>query len=135
MTALGRNPLTLPRARLALHEHSWITVQRSVELIDLRGLALRRLDLARADLLNGGPETYAHTARWAEALHWAVPAAAGLVWLSRQLDTAEVFVFFGDRLRAGDLVSNEEANPLGSGRGFERVLALAASLGVVITEP
>lgn len=135
LTSAGRNPNYLPRARVTLYEYTRLTVRRPLSLIDLRGLALRRLDLSRAPLLDGGPDTYPATARWAEALHHAAPKASGMIWLSRQLDTTEAFVFFADRLRRPDLEADSDSHPLGSGRGFERVLTLAAALGVVITEP
>lgn len=66
-----------------------------LQLVDLTGLALRRLGVTRDQLVEVPARRYRDTARWAEALHQACADAHGLMWVSRQCDTAKAVVLFG----------------------------------------
>ena len=59
---------------------SRLLVAQDVKLVDLTGLALRRLGLTRSQLIDAPPRQYAYTRRWAETLHRASPDAHGLIW-------------------------------------------------------
>lgn len=108
--------------------------QTDLQLIDLTGLALRRLGLTRVQLLDAPPRHYRETARWAEALHRACPAAHGLMWVSRQFDTSKVMVLFGDRIADMVLRDAENSESLYGGRGFQRVCEAAALGNITVID-
>lgn len=108
--------------------------ETELQLIDLTGLALRRLGLTRAQLIEAPPRLYRDTARWAEALHSACPAAHGLMWVSRQFDTAKAIVLFGDRVAERVLRDEENSEPLHRGRGFQRVCQAAALANITVID-
>lgn len=108
--------------------------ETELQLIDLTGLAIRRLGLTRAELIEAPPRQYRDTARWAEALHGACPVAHGLMWVSRQFDTAKAIVLFGDRVAERSLRDEENSEPLHRGRGFQRVCEAAALANVTVVD-
>ncbi len=109
-----------------------VQLRRDVSLVELRTLGLRRLELHRRDLIDTEADQYPRTARWAQALHQAVPDAAGLVWIARLADPAAM-VFFGDRLTEGDFAVVEGPIPLGEGKGLAMVMDLADKAKILIT--
>lgn len=82
---------------------SGVLAVREPRLVRLLGAGLTRLRLLRAELIDSEREAYPWTARWAQALHDQVAAADGLVWTSRQNDSARAMILWGDRVDAGQL--------------------------------
>jgi hypothetical protein len=121
------------RAELELRAMSSVRLTRDVSLVDLRTLGLGRLRLRRRDLIDTEADQYFRTARWAQALHQAVPAAAGLVWIARLADPAAM-VFFGDRVAEVDFAIIDGPIPLGDGRGLAMVMELADKAKILITD-
>ena len=113
---------------------SRLVSKTDLQLVNLTGLALRRLGVARAQLIEAPERCYRDTARWAEALHQADADAHGLMWVSRQCDTARAVVLFGDRIGASVLRPAEPAEPLHRGRGFERVCEAAGRANVAVIQ-
>ena len=111
---------------------SVLAPRRKLRLIDLRGHELRRLGLTRNQLLETDAEHYHHTARWAAALHHALPTTDGLIWVSRQFDTASVMLLFGDRIKPQSLSLIEPPLSLYRGRGYQQVLAIAEQAGLIV---
>ena len=113
---------------------SRLLLEVDLRLVDLTGLALRRLGLTRVQLIEAPARFHGKTARWAEALHEACASAQGLTWVSRQLDTARAVVLFGDRVDASRLRPDGPTEPLGGGRGFRRVCAAAARANIAVIQ-
>jgi hypothetical protein len=83
---------------------SGVAAARELRLARLHGVGLTRLKLLRTELIDSEQEAYAWTARWAQALHDQVAEADGLVWTSRQNDSARAMILWGDRVGPGELV-------------------------------
>jgi len=113
---------------------SILAPKRELKLADLRGHGLRRLGLQRNQLLETEAEHYAQTAAWGAALHHSAVKPDGLIWVSRQFDTAAALLLFGDRVRPETLKIAEPPVSLYRGRGFQQVLASAERADLVIVD-
>ena len=122
------------RAQLKSLVLSRLIQRTNLTLVDLTGYHLRRLGLTRAQLIESGASAYSETATWAEALHACCTDAQGLMWVSRQFDTAKAIVLFGDRVR--DTIGDTDTGPesLYRGPGFRRVQAAARQANIAIVE-
>ena len=126
----GKRILAGRLAGLAL---STLIVVEPIRLALVAGLGLRRLGMRRRDLVEGGPGSYVQTAGWALALHGCPAAPAGLLWTSRQDDTANALVLFGGRVSGGGLLVASDPLPLDTGPGLALVddAATLAAITVV----
>ena len=122
------------RADLESLRLSRLVLEADLPLIDLTGLALRRLGLVSRQLLEAPERLYEETARWAEALHEADPNAHGLLWVSRHCDTARAVVLFGDRVDPSRLRPEGPAEPLHGGSGFRRVCEAAGRANIAVIQ-
>lgn len=77
-----------------------IKTQRELNLAMLMGPGLRALGLTQQDITATNGNVYSKTVLWAEAAHKA--GFDGLVWMSARENTAEAYVFFGDRVKEND---------------------------------
>ncbi len=121
------------RSRLEGQCLTRIELTRDILVADLSGHGLRRLGLTRGQLLDCGASHYAETARWAEAIHRSDDSLHGMVWVSRQFDTATALLAFGDRLQDCD-VRCGPSRPLDGGRGYRLVQDAAAAAAIAIVE-
>lgn len=120
-------------AKLKGQVHSRIDLTRDVTLADFRNVALRKAGITRNQLIDTEKDQYPHTRAWAEAVHRHAPAAQGLLWISRQDDTGQAIMLFGDRIADGTLRQNGSSCSLvGDDRTYEEVLDLADRIGVTI---
>ena len=129
-TAGGR----IHRADLEPLVLSRLLVAQDLTLIDLTGLALRRLGLTRSQLIDTPPRRFAYTRRWAETLHRTSPDAQGLVWVSRQFDRSRALMLFGDRVSGNALTPTGLSESLARGSGFRRVCdaAMQADIPIIL---
>jgi hypothetical protein len=111
---------------------STLSPLRDLTLIQLRGFGLKKLGVTRLQLIESDATEYPHTRRWAEALHGLAPAD-GLIWMSRQHDTSEAVVLFGDRVERSsfDIVDPPRAL-YPPGPGWQEVLSAAEAAGITI---
>lgn len=112
---------------------STVIVMEPIRLAMLAGLGLRRLGVRRRDLIESGPGSYGLTAAWSLALHSCPAAPSGLLWTSRQDDTASAMLLFGDRLAETALLVASDPVPLDRGPGLALVddAATLAAITVV----
>lgn len=112
---------------------STLILDRPLRLVYLAGLGLRLLGVRRRDLIETGPPSYSRTAEWAIALHESPVTPSGLVWVSRQNDTARAMLLFGDRVPAGSLRAASVPVVLDQGAGLALVddAATLAAITVV----
>ena len=94
---------TVPRTLIQSRTHGRLQVRRDLQLVSLRGPDLRRWRISRNSLITPSPSLYRDTARWAEAIHHQFPDVDGLLWTSSQCDPDTAYLFYGDRVAAGDL--------------------------------
>jgi len=112
---------------------STLIVAEPIRLALLAELGLRRLGVRRRDLIDSGPGTYGESAAWALALYRCPAAPAGLLWTSRQDDTASALLTFGDRIAGSTLLVASDPVPLNVGPGLALVddAATLAAITVV----
>ena len=82
--------------------HALLEVRRGLNLAALFAPDLKNFGLKRSQLIDASPKWYRATAAWAQAIHDQYRDIEGLVWTSRQCDPNLAFLFFGDRVGAGD---------------------------------
>jgi hypothetical protein len=93
---------TVPIKDIHKRTHSVLTTKRDIKLVGLRNIPLSRWSISRKELIESSPKLYKETVLWAEAIHWDISDAEGLVWTSKQNDTDDTFLFFGDRVSEDD---------------------------------
>lgn len=88
-----------------LHDRSAsaLKTKRNLKIARLHAPDLRRWSLQPGELSAAPSYHYERTARWAEAIHRQCADVDGLVWTSNRCDPDRCFIFFGDRVREGDL--------------------------------
>lgn len=119
--------------RLAPLRYSIVVPRHDLTLADLTNVALRKLGVARRQLIDTDKDQYPRTRQWAVAIHAQDESLQGLYWTSRQDDTQPAIMLFGDRLASGELESAEEPRSLIDDRAVYRlILGLAERLGVNI---
>ncbi|MEO5964320.1 MAG: RES family NAD+ phosphorylase [Candidatus Limnocylindrales bacterium] len=119
-------------SRLAEYVLSALVAQREIHVAQLAGAGLRRVGVRRRDLIDGGPLTYTSTVRWAAALHDCPAQPGGLLWTSRQDDTAQALVLFGDRVAETRLLAISGPIALGSPPGLDLVEQAANAAGISV---
>ncbi|MCC6681097.1 MAG: RES family NAD+ phosphorylase [Phycisphaeraceae bacterium] len=121
------------KAKLAGQVHSQLKLGTDVVLADLRSKALRKLGIQRKQLIDTEKDQYPATRRWAEAIHAQHPDVQGLCWTSRQDDSAQAVVLFGDRIGKGLLRQvGASRSLLDDGAAYDELLDLAEQIGVNI---
>lgn len=106
--------------------------RRDLTLIQLRGFGLKKLGVTRAQLIDSDADQYGATRQWASALHHS-STADGLIWMSRQHDTSEAIVLFGDRVaRSSFDVIDPPRSLYPPSPGWLEVVRAAESAGITI---
>lgn len=113
---------------------STFRVTSDLNLVDLTSIALRKLGVPPEELTRSDEASYSGTRAWAVAIHQQQAGAQGLLWTSRQDDTASAVVLFGDRVNASLLLAADDTLPLllPDGAPIAEVQALAARLDVLL---
>lgn len=111
---------------------STLAPRRDLRLVQLHGLGLRRLRVARVELIETQTGDYPRARRWAEALHRCDARPDGLAWVARQHDTSLAVVLFGDRVERAELEVVEPPLPLAWGPGLERVQQAAEAADILL---
>jgi hypothetical protein len=129
----GFKPLSIKK--MVGKVHAVFTPNVDFKLIDLGTIALRRLGVDRAHLIDTTKWHYPETRKWAECFYAQYGDVQGLRWTSRQDDSAQAVMLFGARANSRDLVANEPATPLLAGDlAATAVIDLAMRLGVTLVE-
>lgn len=124
---------TLDKTKLTGQVHSQVKPDADLILADFRNKALRKLGVARSQLIDTEKDQYPITRQWAEAIHKQCPDVQGICWTSRQDDSAQALMVFGDRLKKGDLQpAGASRNLVSDSKAYGEVLALAEQIGVEI---
>ena len=115
--------------------HSVLIPTNDLVLADLSNVALRKLGVPRARLIDTEKDCHSQTRKWAEAIHTRVAGIQGLCWTSRQDDRAQAIVLFGDRIAGKLLIPDEASRELLDGASvYAELLLLADRIGVSIIE-
>jgi hypothetical protein len=113
---------------------SAISSPRHLRLIDLTSIALKKLGLRRADLIDTEASEYSITREWAVRLYADHTDAEGLLWTSRHDDRAQAVVLFEPRLLGLSFIpiSGPESLLMPDGSARSEVLDLADRLDVML---
>ena len=113
---------------------STLQVKQDLSLIDLTSIPLRKLGVRPEDITRTDASRYAETRARALVMREENPEAQGLLWTSRQDDTALAVVLFGDRVNAGslDFAGDSFSLTLPDGSARSEVQDLAARLDVLL---
>lgn len=131
--AVGFKPLSMKK--IVGKVHTVFRAKFDFKLIDLGTIALRRLGVDRAHLIDTTKRHYPETRKWAEHLYVQYGDVQGLRWTSRQDDNARAVMLFGTRVKSADLVVAEPSAQLVAGDlASEPVVDLAIRLGVTLVE-
>lgn len=122
---------TFDKGKLAGQVHSQVMPGADLVLADFRSKALRKLGVARNQIIDTEKDQYPVTRQWAAAVHRQCPDVQGICWTSRQDDSAQALIIFGDRVRQDVLQRAGAARHLVSDlKAYGEVLALAEQIGV-----
>ena len=121
------------KAKLEDQMHSPLTPGADLVLADLRSKALRKLGVERKQLIDTEKDRYPATRQWAEAIYAQYPGVQGLCWTSRQDDSAQAVMLFGDRIAPDVLRQTAPSRSLLKDvDAYDDVLNLAEQIGVNI---
>jgi RES domain len=123
------------KRKLTAKVHSIILPQLDLRLVDLGTIALHKLGIDRAHLVDTTKAHYPRTRSWAEALYAQVPDAHGLSWTSRRHDHEQAVMLFGGRLNPSDLeISGPSIPLLEDSNAAVPVIDLATRLGATLVD-
>lgn len=129
----GFKPLSIKKMVGKVHTVS--TPNVDFKLVDLGTIALRRLGVDRAHLIDTTKWHYPETRKWAERFYAQLGDVQGLRWTSRQDDSAQTVMLFGTRANSKDLVVSGPSTPLLAGDlASAAVIDLAMRIGVTLVE-
>lgn len=115
--------------------HTVFTPNVDFKLVDLGTIALRRLGVDRAHLIDTTKWRYPETRKWAERFYAQFGDVQGLRWTSRQDDSSQAVMLFGTRANSKDLVVSGPSTPLLAGDlASASVIDLAMRIGVTLVE-
>lgn len=83
--------------------HGVVRTKRELVLVPLFAPDLAKWNVTRQDLIDTTASFYPITTQWALAIHQSRRDADGLVWTSKRCGPDLSFLFFGDRVDAGDI--------------------------------
>jgi hypothetical protein len=129
----GFKPLSI--TKLVGKVHTVFTPKVDFKLVDLGTIALRRLGVDRAHLIDTTKWHYPETRKWAERFYVQFGDVQGLRWTSRQDDSAQAVMLFGTRANSKDLVVSGPSTLLLTGDLVSAtVIDIAMRLGVTLVE-
>jgi len=113
--------------------HSVLLSATDLVLADFSNVALRKLGVPRAQLIDTEKDCYPETRKWAEAIHARAAKIQGLCWASRQDDRALAIILFGDRIAAKTLIPHGSSRELlKDTSAYAELLVLADRIGVSV---
>lgn len=129
----GFKPLSFTKLKGKVH--TVFTPKVDFKLVDLGTIALRRLGVDRAHLIDTTKWHYPETRKWAECFYAQFGDVQGLRWTSRQDDSAQAVMLFGTRVNSKYLVVTGPSTPLLAGDLVSAaVINLAMRIGVTLVE-
>nr|WP_246585126.1 RES family NAD+ phosphorylase [[Mycobacterium] fortunisiensis] len=106
-----------------------------LNLVELHGAGLRRLQITHGELIESGARHYPRTAEWSRALYEYGDEFHGLAWRSRQFNDSIAVMLWGDRVNRFEHLRPEPDQPplpLFLGEGYERVMQLANDFDITV---
>ena len=104
----------------------------ALHLVDLTTVGLRRLGLARSDVVDSDQVNYPVTRQLSAWLYENKPEAQGICWISRQNDEGRAMVLFEPRLGSVTLAVDTEDQIFTDGPHLDALLNLAERMGASV---
>lgn len=104
----------------------------ALRLVDLSAVGLRRLGLARCDVIDSDPVDFPVTRQLGAWLYENKPDAQGICWISRQNDEGRAVVLFEPRLSSVKLEVITEGDIFTDGLHLDALLTLAQRMGASV---
>lgn len=104
----------------------------ALHLVDLTTVGLRRLGLARSDVIDSNQVDYPITRQLSAWLYENKPDAQGICWISRQSDEGRAVVLFEPRLGSVELAVDTEDETFTDGPHLDALLMLAERMGASV---
>jgi hypothetical protein len=101
-----------------------------LQVIDPTSTGLRRVGLAKPQVIDTDAAAYPATRALGQHLYMACPAACGLQWMSRQLDRSRAIMLFADRMPPGSVVQAAPSRSVLEDDIEARIMDLAEELGM-----
>jgi hypothetical protein len=109
---------------------STVAPARDLRLLDLTSIGLKALKLTKTGVIETGVDAYPETRRLALRWYRRWPTIDGLLWTSRQDDTAQACMLFGERVGAGTLQRLSSPIPVAQPVLTQALITLAKKLGI-----
>lgn len=84
----------------------------ALDLVNLTATGLRAAGLEPHDLFAAEQIDYPRTRRWSLWIWQHLPAAQGLLWMSRRDNRHQVMMLFGDRIAPGQIIDARDTRPI-----------------------
>jgi hypothetical protein len=120
------------RSQMNLWVWCQVAPTRDLNLVQLHGAGLRRLQVTNRELIECDAAAYAETVPWSDALHDVAAAPDGLCWRSRQHNDSLALMLFGTRVSEDDLGVVRVDESLALKPGGDEVYAFAEAAGIAI---
>lgn len=104
--------------------------KEALRLVDLTTVGLRRIGLARSEVIDTTSAKYPLTQGLARYLHEQFPDAHGIRWVSRLYDEGTCIVLYEDRIKRGMLVPSSATTDVLEGETLTQLLDLVDHLGM-----
>jgi RES domain len=115
--------------------HSVVIPSIDLRLVDLGTVALHKLGIDRAHLIDTAKVHYPRTRSWAQAIYNQETAAHGLAWTSHRHDREQAVILFGSRLDSAELVIAGPPVPLMEDSiAILPVIRLATRIGATLVD-
>jgi hypothetical protein len=130
--------LMLPAPSAEQRRVTELVLAAPLRMVDFSAIGLRRIGLARADVIDCDSSNYPDTqtlGAWAYANTASFDpkkTVHGIVWTSRQDDSGQAAIFFGDRLPAGALTASNPGQSLHARHVEAALIHLAERLGIEV---
>lgn len=128
--------VTLPPPDQEERRVAELELRTPLRMIDLGSVGLRKLGLRRADAIDCDSAHYTATqalGAWIYQVTQSAPDPVhGIVWTSRQDDSGQAALFFGDRLAGNELRASSPDLSLHGGHVFPALIQLAERMDVFI---
>jgi RES domain len=123
------------RRKMVGEVHSVVIPSVDLRLVDLGTIALHKLGIDRAHLLDTAKVHYPRTRSWAQAIYNQEPAAHGLSWTSRRHDREQAVVLFGSRLNSAKLeIAGPPVPLIEDSIAILPVISLATPIGATLVD-
>ncbi len=130
--------LMLPKPSMEQRCVTLLVLGAPLRMVDFSAIGLRRIGLDRGDVVDCDSSNYPDTQALGAWVHANTASADpaknvhGIVWTSRQDDSGQAAIFFGDRLTAGVLTALDSGQSLQAGHVEAALMRLANRLGIAV---